>query len=315
MSCHARSSNGLNLLKTNRFHVLRFLPLAIILGTAAVFLEMLLAGGMTKITAWYLLQMVLPVSGVIGLLFSIVRSLVVKRLDRTAVVTGIASLLALAPALMMVFPPTYPASLEHTSPSVTVRLPADVPLKVIWGGDSRAVNQHVIVPDQRWAYDFLVEPYLTGSSNLADYGCYGVPVLAPAAGLVAIAHDGEPDMVPGQPSNNIEAPTGNHVVILLDETGTYLEIAHLKQGSLMVSSGQRVEEGQVIGQCGNSGNTSEPHIHIHHQRQNPAEYPINFAEGLPLYFRDHDGAPMPQGGVKVVDGTPVAAGDTVTHQP
>ena len=103
MSCHARSSNGLNLLKTNRFHVLRFLPLAIILGTAAVFLEMLLAGGMTKITAWYLLQMVLPVSGVIGLLFSIVRSLVVKRLDRTAVVTGIASLLAVLIVVVLVY--------------------------------------------------------------------------------------------------------------------------------------------------------------------------------------------------------------------
>jgi hypothetical protein len=65
--------------------------------------------------------------------------------------------------------------------------------------------------------------------------------------------------------------------------------------------------------CGNSGNTSEPHIHIHHQRQDPNDFPINFAEGLPLYFRDHDGPAMPEGGVEVVEGTPVPVGPTVQH--
>jgi hypothetical protein len=215
---------------------------------------------------------------------------------------------------MLVFPLPYPASLEHTSPSATVRLPADVPLKVAWGGDTLKVNQHVIVPDQRWAYDFLVAPYLTGSSVLTDYGCYGVPVVAPASGLVSVAHDGEPDMVPGKAPNNTQAPTGNHVVIKLDETGTYVEIAHLKQGSVAVTTGQHVEEGQVIGQCGNSGNTSEPHIHIHHQRQDPSVYPINFAEGLPLFFRDLDGPPMPEGGLVMINGTPVASGATVVYR-
>jgi hypothetical protein len=73
--------------------------------------------------------------------------------------------------------------------------------------------------------------------------------------------------------------------------------------------GQRVEEGQEIGQCGNSGNTSEPHIHIHHQRQDPPVVPLNFAEGLPLFFRDHDGAAMPEGGIRDIDGTPVPTWD------
>ena len=46
-----------------------------------------------------------------------------------------------------------------------------------------------------------------------------------------------------------------------------------------------MKEGDVIGRCGNSGHTSEPHIHIHHQRQKPAASgPVNFAEGLPLFF-------------------------------
>jgi murein DD-endopeptidase MepM/ murein hydrolase activator NlpD len=130
--------------------------------------------------------------------------------------------------------------------------------------------------------------------------------------VVVSAHDGEPDMTPGILSNNLEAPTGNHVFLQL-ETGTYLVIAHLKQGSLTVKTGETVQEGQIIGQCGNSGNTSEPHIHIHHQRQDPTVYPLNFAEGLPLYFRDHDGQRMPVGGVRIEGDKAIATGDLVRH--
>ncbi|MBN2256832.1 MAG: peptidoglycan DD-metalloendopeptidase family protein [Anaerolineaceae bacterium] len=292
---------------------LRYLPLGIILAAAIILSAMFFSGGMRKVSAWYLLQFVLPITGLIGLIYAIIRSFVIKRIDNVAQITGVVSLLGIAPVFMLFFPPTFPASLEHTTPSATVRLPADELLKVAWGGDTRDVNQHVVVPDQRWAYDFVIEPYFTGSSNLNDYGCYGVDIVAPASGVVTTAHDGEPDEVPGLSSNNLTAPTGNHVVIQLDETGTYLLVAHMKSGSVTVTAGQHVEEGQVIGKCGNSGNTSEPHIHIHHQRQDPNEYPINFAEGLPLFFRDHDGAAMPVGGYKVVDGTPIATGDSVIH--
>jgi hypothetical protein len=300
--------------KKNGSHFLRFVPIVIILVAAIILGVMFLAGGMAKVSAWYAMQIILPATGLIGLIYSIIRAIVIKRLDRLALITGIISLLGIVPVSMMFTLPTFPASLERTSPPVTVRLPANAPLRVAWGGDTKEVNQHVVVPDQRWAYDFVVEPYFTGSPNLTDYGCYGVEVVAPAAGLITTAHDGEPDQVPGKPSNNITAPTGNHVVILLEQTGTYLEIAHLMPGSVTVTAGQHVLEGQVIGKCGNSGNTSEPHIHIHHQRQNPSEYPINFAEGLPLYFRDHNGVPMPVGGFAVINGTPVAIGDLVTHQ-
>ncbi len=302
------------MVKTDSKKLMCYLPLAITLIAVIILSGMFLSGGMPKVSAWYLMQFILPVTGLIGLIYSIIRSIVIKRLDKIVLTTGIISLMGIAPVLMLFYPPTFPASLDHTIPSATVRLPANVPLKVAWGGDNKAVNQHVVVPDQRWAYDFVVEPYFTGSSDLNDYGCYGVEVVAPASGLVTTAHDGEPDVVPGQLSNNLTAPTGNHVVIQLDETGTYLLIAHLMQGSITVTSGQQVIEGQVIGKCGNSGNTSEPHIHIHHQRQNPAEYPINYAEGLPLFFRDHDGLPMPLGGISVVDGMPVATGDIVVHQ-
>jgi hypothetical protein len=267
---------------------------------------------MQKIAAWYLLQIIPPALGLLILITIAIYALIKRRFSRLWIGTLVVSILSLLPAILLVKPITYPASLETTTPSATVRLPADVPLRVAWGGDSIETNYHAAAPDQRWAYDLFVDPYLTGSSNLEEYGCYGVPVVAPASGLVTNAHDGEPDETAGIPSNNTLAPTGNHVVIQL-ETGTYLVIAHLKHGSVAAKTGETVEEGQVIGECGNSGNTSEPHIHIHHQRQDPTKFPVNFAEGLPLYFRDHDGAPMPVGGIQVEGETVTATGDTVQH--
>jgi hypothetical protein len=294
------------------WQIVRWIPLMLMILSVAILLGMFAASGMARIAAWYLLELIPPVLGLISLLTVIIYALVRHRKNKLLLATGLVALLSLSPLIALFVPMAYPASLSTSMPTATVRLPANVPLQVVWGGDSLEKNQHAIVPDQRWAYDFLVEPYFSGSNNLDDYGCYSVPVVAPISGYVVSAHDGEPDMTPGVLSNNMEAPTGNHVVIRM-ETGTYLEIAHLKQGSVTVRMGDTVTEGQVIGQCGNSGNTSEPHIHIHHQRQDPTAYPINFAEGLPLYFRDHDGPPMPQGGVRIEGGKAFATGDLVQH--
>jgi hypothetical protein len=295
------------------WRILRWIPLIIMLLAISLLAVPFLRGGIEKITAWYLLQLIPPSLGLLSLITIIIYAVIKKRFSRLWITTALVAMLSLVPAIQLFRPIiAYPAALESTTPAATVRLPADVPLKVLWGGDSLETNYHASVPDQRWAYDLLVEPYNTGSGKLEDYGCYGVPVVAPVSGPVVKAHDGEPDAVPGVLSNNFEAPTGNHIVIRL-ETGTYLILAHLQQGSLLVESGDTVEEGQVIAQCGNSGNTSEPHIHIHHQRQDPEIFPVNFAEGLPLYFRDHDGKLLPVGGIKIEGDTITAIGDTVRH--
>jgi hypothetical protein len=294
------------------WRVLRWAPLAIMLLTLGLIVMIMLQGGIKKVFAWYALQLILPALGLILLVPLVIYVIVRRRMSKPVLITGAALLLSLLPAVLLVIPVTYPASISSVTPSATVRLPADVPLKVFWGGDTRDVNQHVVVPDQRWAYDLGVEPYLHGSTNLEDYGCYGVTVVAPISGEVVSAHDGEPDMTPGVISEDPDAILGNHVVIKM-ETGTYLVIAHLKLGSVVAEVGDRVEEGLPIGQCGNSGHTSEPHIHIHHQREDPNIFPVNFAEGLPLYFRDHNGEPMPQGGVRIDGDIITATGDTVRH--
>jgi hypothetical protein len=281
-----------------------------------VILVLMLLGGMQRVAAWYLLQLLLPLAGLVVLLgcaaYALIMLIARRRFSKAAAATGLAGLLCLAPAILLVRPMAYPASLESTGPAATVRLPADGPLRVFWGGDRLETNQHAITPDQRWAYDIGVEPFFHGSANLEDYGCYGLPVVAPIAGEVTAAQDGVPDQAGGQYVPNLQAPLGNHVIIRM-ETGTYLVIAHLRPGSVAVAAGDVAAEGQVIGACGNSGNTSEPHIHIHHQRQDPSVYPLNFAEGLPLFFRGHDGAQMPVGGVLIEGETATATGDRVQH--
>lgn len=72
---------------------------------------------------------------------------------------------------------------------------------------------------------------------------------------------------------------GNHVVLDLGD-GTYAAFAHLKRGSITVSKGQTVRAGQQIAECGNSGNSSEPHLHFQlMDSARPA-----FAAGLPFAF-------------------------------
>lgn len=72
---------------------------------------------------------------------------------------------------------------------------------------------------------------------------------------------------------------GNHVTIRTD-SGIYALVAHLQHGSIRVKVGQRVRAGEVIGGCGNSGNSSEPHVHA--QLMDRAEPPM--ALGLPISF-------------------------------
>jgi hypothetical protein len=215
-------------------------------------------------------------------------------------VAGYVALLALA-ASPLAFR-TYPSSHDNDPSPIRFRLPLDGPVTVGWGGATPDVNYHVIAPDQRWAYDLLVtldgRAHRGDGTNVRDYYAYGLPVVAPADGTVHATFDGDPDMPVGEMGGSSE-PCGNHVVL---EVGPnqFLFVCHLQPGSVTVKPGDRVAEGQVLGRVGNSGNTSEPHLHIHLQdRPTP-----DWAEGIPLYFHDYrvDGRfverGMPTGGFR-----------------
>lgn len=165
---------------------------------------------------------------------------------------------------------------------------------VFWGGMDIEQNYHAAAADQRFAYDFVQHvdgvSHSGDGSKLSDYYCWDEPILAPAKGTVVTVVDGLPDQAIG--TANPQSPAGNHVMIDLGHD-EYALIAHLQQGSVAVEAGEHVEAGQTLGRCGNSGNTSEPHLHFHLQ-----DSPV-FGQGLglPAYFNDYvaDGQSVERG--------------------
>ncbi len=123
------------------------------------------------------------------------------------------------------------------------------------------------------------------------YAIFGTPVRAPCGGRVVAATDGLPDMTP--PAVDRAHLAGNHVI--LDCAGTWVVLAHLTRGSVAVRAGQDVVALAPIGRAGNSGNTTEPHLHVHAQRPGTAAAPFG-------------GAPVPI----TMDGAYLVRNDRVT---
>lgn len=153
------------------------------------------------------------------------------------------------------------------------------------GGNSRLVNIHAVSPSQRYALDILklnAAGFRARGLYPADpqrYAIYGMEVVSPCNGVVAAAEDGLADLSP--PERDPEHRAGNYVAIETNVATIYL--AHLKNGSLCVSPGECVLKGQVVACVGNSGNTTEPHLHIHAEE---GPYPGQFSgrRGIPMRF-------------------------------
>jgi hypothetical protein len=290
----------------------RWLPSAIAISLLTLW-TLVAMGGIARVLGWLLLLFFAPAAGLLIMIAVGAYAAIRRRFTRPIAVAMISSALVMLPGLwpkgILALP--YPASIDD-QPQLHVRVPTDRKMRVYWGGEDLAHNYHALYPDQRWAYDLVIEPAGVGSKELSDYGCWNEPVLAPMAGIVSSIHDGDPDATPGTIAET-ENYAGNHVVLKSEQTGTYLLVAHLAKGSVEVKPEQRVEEGQRIGRCGNSGRTSEPHIHVHHQRQEIGPFPIGVAEGLPLFFRDHLGPAMPKGGAEKLEDRIVLSGDVIEH--
>ena len=138
---------------------------------------------------------------------------------------------------------------------------------VFWGGDTKEQNYHVAVNFQKNAFDIVItdaanKSYKTDGKTNADYYAFGQTLLAPADGEIVLAVDGVKDNIPGL-VNPLFA-TGNSVLIKT-KNNEFILLAHFKQHSIKVKQGDLVKQGQVLGLCGNSGNSSEPHLHFHIQ--------------------------------------------------
>lgn len=140
---------------------------------------------------------------------------------------------------------------------------------VVHGGGTATLNYHMDHPPMRYAVDVIgVGPLGRMARGLfppdpAQYSIFGAAVLAPLSGTVIAAQGSWPDQT--VPRADTLRPAGNHVVLegrTADGTPVRVVLAHLQQHSVTVEVGDAVTRGQVVGRVGNSGNTSEPHLHL-----------------------------------------------------
>jgi hypothetical protein len=156
--------------------------------------------------------------------------------------------------------------------------------------DFVGVDERRRTADRRdWRTLFATEPP-------ERFFAFGRTLLAPAAGVVVDTHDGEVDhagrrsqlaLVPyalGQAARlrqGVTAIAGNYLVIALHESKTFVALVHLRAGSLRVGVGDEVTTGQPIAECGNSGNSTQPHVHV----QVMDSRDLSVARGVPMAFR------------------------------
>lgn len=141
-------------------------------------------------------------------------------------------------------------------------VPAAGTWTVTQGGPTRETNKHHHDRQQRWAYDLVVQR--DGSTRSGevranrDYYAHGRAYTAPAPGVVVYARNDRDETPFGEPGEG-----GGNGVIIDHGFGEYSASWHMIPGSVRVRVGQEVAVGEVLGNVGNSGRSSQPHIHIH----------------------------------------------------
>jgi hypothetical protein len=199
-----------------------------------------------------------------------------------------------------------------------------LPLTGRWtalNGPATKVPSHTHALAQTYAIDLVQRPapepvwFWPPARRPRDYTAFGAPLLAPAGGTVVATADGQRDhltrtSVPGvlylllegfvRSQGRPRHLLGNHVILDLGD-GVFAVFAHVRRGSLRVAVGDRVVAGQQLGEVGNSGNSSEPHLHF--QLMDGAD--IATAHGLRFSWRYQDEDGHEQHGVPV-DGATLA---------
>ncbi len=153
---------------------------------------------------------------------------------------------------------------------------------VIWGGDTKEQNHHHLNKAQNFAFDIVItddvgKSYKTNGKHNEDYYAFGKELLAPCDAEVVMVVDGIKDNIPGN-VNPIYVP-GN-TVVLKTVKNEFIFFAHFKQHSIVVKEGEKVTVGDTLGLCGNSGNSTEAHLHFHVQDVED----MNEAIGVKCYF-------------------------------
>lgn len=179
---------------------------------------------------------------------------------------------------------------------------------LVQNSPARRVPSHgADVLGQRYAIDFVEVDErgstapgrdwrtFVASEPPSRFYAFGSALLAPVDGVVVQTHDGEPDhearrsqvaLIPyalGQASRLRRGPAavaGNHLIIRDRVSGMFVAMAHLRAGSLRVGVDDEVTVGQQVAECGNSGNSTQPHVHL--QAMDSAD--LRRARGIPIEF-------------------------------
>lgn len=198
--------------------------------------------------------------------------------------------------------------MEHEGTPTVISLPF-TGLWLARNSPARRVPSHgTNLLGERYAIDFIAVDHhyrtanrrdwrtLLASEPLERFFAYGRPVLAPVDGVVVAVHDGEVDHVArrsqltllpyalGQPARirqGVAAIAGNYVFVALNPGSAVAALVHLRAGSLRVAVGERVTTGQHVADCGNSGNSTQPHVHV----QVMDSPDVAVARGVPMTFR------------------------------
>ncbi|ODU01821.1 MAG: hypothetical protein ABS79_01140 [Planctomycetes bacterium SCN 63-9] len=172
-----------------------------------------------------------------------------------------------------------------TSEGITIAAPFRGEWYIFHGGRSPLVNHHYPLASQRHALDLVAldegREMKGDPARLESYAAYGQVLLSPVDGRISHVVNDRADEKIGE--SDLEQLAGNHVVIDAGN-GIWILMAHLKEGSVLVSKGQEVKQGDPIARCGNSGNTSEPHLHI--QAQDNPDFEASETRAIPLRFRN-----------------------------
>lgn len=153
---------------------------------------------------------------------------------------------------------------------------------VVWGGGTRKLNRHK-AKNQKFAFDFLMvdknkKTFKGKGFKNTDYYCFKKEILAPANGTVIKVVSGVKDNKPGF-SNS---PATGNALFIRHSKNLISILAHLKNNSIKVKAGNKVKTGQILGLCGNSGHSSEPHLHYHLQNSKDSKK----AAGIKCYFEN-----------------------------